>query len=94
MSDIDTILFFVMRLLSELVMKDRLFTGVLAALLIFLSIDHPFVLRGLLGFLLVIGLLTLNVDRISAWNEKHLKGRGKLPGSKRYKGNEEDYDNK
>ncbi len=75
-------------------MKDRLVTGVLAALLIFLSTDHPFVLRGLLGFLLVIGLLTLNVDRISAWNEKHLKERSKLPSSKRYKGNEEDYDNK
>lgn len=75
-------------------MKDRLFTGVLAALLIFLSTDHPFLLRGLLGFLLVIGLLTLNVDRISAWNEKHLIGMGKLPGSKRFKGNEEDYDNK
>lgn len=69
------IIFFVMRLLSELIMKDRLVTGALTALLIFLSTDHPYILQGVLGFLLVLGLLALNVDRISAWNEKYLKKR-------------------
>ncbi len=75
-------------------MKDRLVTGVLTALLIFLSTDYPYILRGLLGFLLVLGLLALNVDRISAWNEKHLKGRCEIPGSKRDKDNNEEYDDK
>lgn len=76
-------------------MKDRLVTGVLTALLIFLSTDHPYILRGLLGFLLVLGLLALNVDRISAWNEKHLKGRSGIPDNelndcKRDKDNKEE----
>lgn len=86
--------FFVNSLLDELIMKDRLVTGVLTALLIFLSTDHPYILRGLLGFLLVLGLLTLNVDRISAWNEKHLKGRSEFPDSKRDKDSKEEYDKK
>ncbi len=75
-------------------MKDRLVTAVLTAVIIFLSTDHPYILRGLFGFLLVLGLLALNVDRISAWNEKRLKGRYDLPDSKRDKNNEEEYDDK